>query len=180
MIKLSARTEQIHCCKAYGYWGRWLKLFDALGCFYQFFCQEARSSSTEEHKQREKKEAKRWKAKTIYRRERLHGCPSVGIWTLETLQDWSWTYGALEKIFPKEASIEPWSLPGDNKIRRNVWLPTVWYQFSRNPRKTIWKFAAVYQKANVCRQDIGPIKHEYAAKQRLMSNHDEYWILALS
>ena len=128
----------------------------------------------------EKKEAKRWKAKTIYRRERLHCCPSVGIWTLETLQDWSWTYGTLEKIFPKEASIEPWSIPGDNKIRRNVWLPTVWYQFCRNPRKTIWKFAAVYQKANVCRQYIGPIKHEYAAKQRLMSNHDEYWILALS
>ena len=85
-------------------------------------------------------------AETVYRGKSLHYWRSVGMWMVETLQDWCVSKRILERIFPIQASIGSKPLIGQGKIKRFIWLRAVWYQSSRTSAGNNCQLLAIYQK----------------------------------
>ena len=82
------------------------------------------------------KEGEGWNVKTVHRKENLNCCRNVGMWMLETLQDWCVSKRTLEKINPIQTSDASRPVIGQDKIGPFVGLRVVWYQ---NSRTCEWK-----------------------------------------
>ena len=146
-------------------------VFESMGCFYHY-CprQEARPTLTEEDIQRgTKKEGTGWNAEAVYWGERLHCCPIVGKWMLETLQDWRVRKKTHERIIPKHLSIASGPVIGQDKIRCIVWERTMWYQTSRTSEKTNCQFTANLSKNKRTWTKFRILTQQYTEKDGFMS-----------
>ena len=147
-IEISSKQTKVDCFNAYGFCGFCNEVFEAMSIFHQYGrCEEAEAALTE--KKTFNVDRKRWKwmkcSNSISRKKDtlLSKCLNVNG---GTLHEWSIGKGTLEKIISSHDSIAPWSVLGEVKIRRIVWLPTLWYQFSWASEKTVCQFPSNLQK----------------------------------
>ena len=78
-----------------------------------------------------KKETNRWIAETVFWGEMFHCCRNFGLWVVESQQTWCDCNRRLKKIILMQVSLESKPVIGQDKIRRIVWLRTVWQKNSR-------------------------------------------------
>ena len=158
-VRINLEFPQIWSCRTLNSWDRivelrtseqheftkaWLFQFSfvdvAKQCYHGHYCacQDARPALTEEN--RKKKEVNGWNGEAVYRGEKFHFCWIVAMWVVEFLQTWCVSKGTLEKNTAIHAFIAPGSVIGQDKIRRIVSLPTVWYHFYRRSKWTNFIF----------------------------------------
>ena len=138
-----------NCFNSDEFCGHCNTVFEIMGCFYRYcLCQDERPALSEEDIPRGSKKRNGWNQEPVYWKERLHCCQNVGLWIVQTLQDWCVSNGALERMIPIRASIASGPDIGQEELRRTVWLLTVWCEGSKTSKRTICKFLDIFQNYN--------------------------------
>ena len=146
--------RKIDCFNADGFCRYCNLVSEAMCCFYHSCLSRGTTCfNWKRHPTWNKKEGNGWNAETVYREDKLHCCPNVGMWMVETLQDWCVSKGTLEKINPLQASIVSGPVIGQDKIKRIVWLRSVRdIKIPEHLREESANLLTNSRKTNLCRQ----------------------------